>query len=243
MKETYGVLGSGSAPRKVIEAALSDLGTTTVQFVIPWYGRMASGLEAVYDWVLDNEASFLLVAYETGKQPPKVLLNAASTTTYTDDVNTTILNHLCGLDVPGLSLILWNQEDEEESIRVSSMSIDLKLPTLELTNGLTPITIDAPLEEVQDHELPDIGDTSYSKETLEVMPAALVKRMAKDKGIVVKTKEEGIAALTQEVKEEMPQEIGSILILMKNGDELGFTLTQDLFQKVMSLVVEHQRPW
>jgi hypothetical protein len=75
------------------------------------------------------------------------------------------------------------------------------------------------------------------------MPAALVKRMAKDKGIVVKTKEEGIAALTQEVKEEVPQEIGSIIILMKNGDELGFTLTQDLFQKVMSLVVEHQRPW
>jgi hypothetical protein len=139
--------------------------------------------------------------------------------------------------------VLWNQEDEEESIRVSSMSIDMKLPTLELTNGLTPIVIDMPIEEVQDDELPDIGDTSYSKETLEVMPAALVKRMAKDKGIVVKTKEEGIAALTQEVKEEVPQEIGSIIILMKNGDELGFTLTQDLFQKVMSLVVEHQRPW
>jgi hypothetical protein len=243
MKETYGVLGSGSAPRKVIEAALNDLGTSTVQFVIPWYGRMASGLEAVYDWVLDNEASFILISNETGKTPPKVLLTSAAAVEYSEDVNFSILQRLSGLEVPGLSLVLWNQEDEEESIRVSSMSIDMKLPTLELTNGLTPIVIDMPIEEVQDDELPDIGDTSYSKETLEVMPAALVKRMAKDKGIVVKTKEEGIAALTQEVKEETPQEIGSIIILMKNGDELGFTLTQDLFQKVMSLVVEHQRPW
>lgn len=237
MKETYGVLGSGQAPKKVIESSLNDLGTTSVKFVVPWYGRMSNGLETVYDWMLDNQAAFVLVASESGKQPPKVLAAAASEVHYTDDVNMTILKHLKGLEVPGLSLVLWNTDDEEESMRISSMSIDLKLPTLELTNGLTPIMVDEAPDLVEDDELPDLGDTSYSKETLEVMPAALVKRMAKDKGVVVKTKEEGIAVLTKEPAPETPSEIASILIIMKSGEELGFTLSQELFVKIMELVV------
>ena len=244
MKETYGVLGSGSASKKVIEGSLNDLGATSVNFVIPWYGKVTAGLEVVYDWMLDNNASFVIVANETAKNPPKILAASASSVVLTDDVNTHILDHLKNLEVTGLALVMWDSEDETESIRVSSMSIDLKLPTLELTNGLTPIVIDVPQEFVQDDELPDLGDTSYSKETLEVMPAALVKRMAKDKGVVVKTKEEGIAVLTKaEPAPEASSEIGSILILMKNGDELGFTLSQELFQKIMTMVVENQKSW
>lgn len=244
MKETYGVLGSGSASKKVIEGSLNDLGATSVNFVIPWYGKVTAGLEVVYDWMLDNNASFVIVANETAKNPPKILAASASSVVLTDDVNMHILGHLKSLEVTGLALVMWDSEDETESIRVSSMSIDLKLPTLELTNGLTPIVIDVPQEFVQDDELPDLGDTSYSKETLEVMPAALVKRMAKDKGVVVKTKEEGIAVLTKaEPAPEAASEIGSILILMKNGDELGFTLSQELFQKIMTMVVENQKSW
>lgn len=244
MKETYGVLGSGSASKKVIEASLNDLGTTTVKFVVPWYGKVTSGLEVVYDWLLDNNASFMIVANETAKNPPKILAASASSVVLTDDVNMYILDHLKKLEITGLSLVMWDSEDETESIRLSSLSIDLKLPTLELTNGLTPIVIDSPQDPVQADELPDLGDTSYSKETLEVMPAALVKRMAKDKGVIVKTKEEGIAVLTKgEPEDDSANEIGSVLILMKNGDELGFTLSQELFQKIMTLVVENQKPW
>lgn len=244
MKETYGVIGSGSASKKVIEASLNDLGTTSVKFVVPWYGKVTTGLEVVYDWLLDNNAVFMIVASESAKTPPKVLSSAASSVVMTDDVNLYIVEHLKNLEVPGLSLVMWDAEDEIESIRVSSMSIDFKLPTLELTNGLTPIVLDTDPGVVHDDELPDLGDTAYSKETLEVMPAALVKRMAKDKGVLVKTKEEGIAVLTKETTpQEASNEIGSILILMKNGDELGFTLTQELFQKIMNLVVEHETKW
>jgi len=240
MKETYGILGSGSAPRKVIEASLQDLGASTISYVVPWYGKVTPGLEVVYDWLLDNKATFKLVSKETGKTPPKVLASSATSVEYVDDIDLYILNHLKGLEIPGLSLVLWNNDDEHESITISSMSIDMRLPTLELTNGLTPIMIDAGVEEVRDEDLPDIGEASYSKETLEVMPAALVKRMAKDKGITVRTKEEGIEVLTRgEAKE--PEEIGSVVFIMRNGDELGFTLSQEMFQKIMTMVVESQK--
>jgi hypothetical protein len=237
MGETYGILGSGSAPRKVIESGLQDLGASTISYVVPWYGKVTPGLEVVYDWMLDNKATFKLVAGASGKTPPKVLASSATSVEFVEDIDAHVLTHLKTLEVPGLLLVLWNNDDENESITISSMSIDMHLPTLELTNGLTPIMIEGAREEVKDEELPDIGDTSYSKETLEVMPAALVKRMAKDKGIVVKTKEEGIAALT---KTEAPEtnEIGSVVFVMKNGDELGFTLSQEMFQKIMTMVVE-----
>lgn len=243
MKETYGVVGTGSAPKKVIESALNDIGSSST-FLVPWYGKVTTGLEVVYDWLLDNEATFTIVATEGSKAVPKALALKATEIHQVEDVVDYILWDLKGRPVPGLTLVMWDTENEEESIRVSSMSIDLKLSTLELTNGLVPIIIDGDeeLEPIRDDELPDFGETNYSKETLEVMPSALVKRMAKDKGTVVKTKEEGIAFLTKP-SDELKHEIGSIVILMKNGDEIGFTLTQELFKEVMAVVTAHQRPW
>lgn len=243
MKETYGVVGTGSGPKKVIEASLNDIGSTST-FLVPWYGKVTAGLEVVYDWLLDNEVTFTIVAAEGSKAVPKALASKATEVHQVDDVVDYILWDLKGRDVQGLTLVMWDTENEEESIRVSSMSIDLKLSTLELTNGLVPIIIDNndTVEPVRDDELPDLGETEYSKETLEVMPSALVKRMAKDKGTVVKTKEEGIAFLTKQTSEPT-HEIGSIVVLMKNGDEIGFTLTQELFKEVMTVITNHQRPW
>ena len=42
MREAYGVVGAGVAPRKVIEAGLNDIGVSSV-FIIPWYGKMTDG--------------------------------------------------------------------------------------------------------------------------------------------------------------------------------------------------------
>lgn len=247
MKETYGILGFGNAPKTVIEAALNDIGTK-LSYVVPWYGKVTDGLEVVYDWLLDNEAEFIIISTEGGKAVPKVLAEKAEAVEKAKDVNFKILKTLKSKEVPGISLIMWDQENEDESIRISSMSIDMDLPTLELTNGLVPIIVDGEPTEtpkkvpVSDDELPEIGEASYDRETLEVMPAALVKRMARDKGIATRTKEEAIEALAPK-PEGAQEDIGSIIILMKDGTELGFNATPEIMTKIMELVVSSQRQW
>jgi hypothetical protein len=249
MQETFGILGAGSASKRVIESGLKDLGNSE-HFIVPWYGKVTPGLEAVYDWILDNEVAFSVVSGEGIKPVPKALCDKASEVLTAEDVNYQILKDLKSRDVTGISLILWDADNEEESMRVSSMSIDMKLSTLELTNGLVPIIIDDPKEPPREikapsaSEMPDLGDTSYARETLEVMPAALVKRMARDKGIATKTKEEAMDALAPRESIEGPHdEIGSIIFLMRDGTEIGFNGTQDLLNKIMKVVEEHQKRW
>jgi hypothetical protein len=242
MREAYGVIGSGSASRKVIEASLNDIGVKPV-FILPWYGKVSDGLEAVYDWALDNDASFSVVAKDGVKDVPKALAAKATSVITVDDVDTHIVNSLKDREVSGLALVLWDQDKETYSVRIASMAIDLKLPTFELTNGMVPIVLDndqAPAEEPE-VELPDIGDASYERETLEMMPAALVKRMAKDKGFDPKSKEEAVTLLSKEP--EKHQSVMSILIIFQDGTELGFDGSPEILNKIMELVVASQKPW
>ena len=90
MREAYGVVGAGVAPRKVIEAGLNDIGVSSV-FIIPWYGKMTDGLEVVYDWVLDNGAIFSIVAKDEVKDPPKVLASKATSVMVVQDVDAHIV--------------------------------------------------------------------------------------------------------------------------------------------------------
>jgi len=244
MREAYGVIGSGSASRKVIEASLNDIGLEPM-FIVPWYGKVTDGLEAVYDWVIDNDASFSIVAKDGVKAVPKALASKATSVTVVDDVDAQILSTLKNREVEGMALVLWDQEKETYSVGVASQAIDLRLPTLELTNGLVPIILDddsakEESELVVEDEMPDIGDTQYERETLEMMPAALVKRMAKDKGFDPKSKEDAVNMLSASDKEVT---IGSIIVLLSDGTEIGFNANHALLKKIMDLVVESQKQW
>lgn len=244
MQEAYGVIGSGSASRKVIEASLNDIGLKPM-FIVPWYGRVTEGLEAVYDWVVDNEAVFSVVAQDGVKPVPKVLASKATSVTTVEDVDSHILASLKNREVEGMVLVLWDQDKETYSVSIASKAIDLRLPTLELTNGLVPIILDddsaEPQQETKEEDMPDLGDTSYERETLEMMPTALVKRMAKDKGFDPKSKEEAVNMLATDAK--AAENVGSILILMQDGTEIGFNGNPELLKKIMNLVVESQQPW
>lgn len=247
MREAYGVIGSGSASPKVIQASLDDIGLEPM-FIIPWYGKVTDGLEAVYDWVVNNEAAFSIVAKDGVRAVSKILAEKATSVTVVNDVDQHIINTLKNREVEGLALVLWDQEKENYSVSIASKAIDLRLPTLELTNGLVPIILDdesteesAETEEAEDG-LPDIGETSYERETLEMMPTALVKRMAKDKGFDPKSKEDAVNMLANP-QSEVSENIGSIIVLMQDGTEIGFNGGQDLLKKIMEVVVAHAKPW
>ena len=242
MREFYGIVGSGSAPKKVIDAALNDIGTQPL-FTIPWYGHISKGLEIVYDWVLDNDAFFNIAAQSGAKNVPKSLAEKAQDVVNVDDVDKYILCDLQDNPTSGMSLVLWDEEDEASSTRIASMSIGMKLPTLELTNGLVPIMLDdsPDVQVVVSDELPDIDEAAYDRETLEIMPTALVKRMAKDKGFEPKSKEEAVEMLSPTKEDE--KVIGSIIFLMNDGSEIGFNGTEAILKEMFKIVAKHSVQW
>ena len=89
-------------------------------------------------------------------------------------------------------------------------------------------------------EVLNLDVTIFDRETIEIMPAASVKRMAANAGFLVKNKEEAIDALTGSTKSKEGIEIGSILMLFNDGTEIGFGVNTDLLKKIMNLVVESQ---
>jgi len=227
----YGVLGRGAAPQSVIEASLNDIGITG-DFVLPWYGSVGRGLEVVYDWILDNEVKFTLVAASGVKQAPRALRDAAFALEEASDVNARIVETLQEND--GISLILWDGNDEDASVAVSSQSIDCGLPTLELTNGMVPIIFDveAPTTEVAEVEPPkteEQEDMSFDRLTLENMPATVVKRLAREKGFDAKTRGDAIAFLLgEEMNDHAPaasteeKTIVSVVIAFSDGSVVRY---------------------
>ena len=194
---TYGVLGTGTASPKVITAGLDDLPSKKSLYV-PWYGKALDGLSVVYDFLLDNEVPFALVTAQ-GVKVPKILTEAADQVLEVKIIDEYIIETLKFSDNP-TALLLWDNETPALSGHLAEKCIDAGVKALELTNGLVPIVFDeepapqvpATAEEVQEEEDPT---EEFDLPTLENMPAAVVKRMAKDKGHDVKTKDEAISAL------------------------------------------------
>lgn len=212
----YGVLGDGSSPRDVIVQSLTDLQArtdVTAEYLIPWYGNITEGLEAVYDFVLDNNVTFSLVVDSAApKKAPSVLRTMAERVVDSEDVDRTIVNMLAPKH--GYALVLWNEDAPELCTAIAQEAITKGLPTLELTNGLVPIVFDDAVEPdmaisaTDDLMVETDSDegTEWSREMLDNMPAAVVKRMAQNAGTPAKTKEEAIKALLgdEEAEEEDP---------------------------------------
>lgn len=240
----YGVLGTGSAPAKAIVASLNDIGKDQ-SFYIPWYGKITPGLEAVYDWVIDNNVEFTLVQDTTIKKAPTVLRTLANRLFDTESVDQSIIKTLQPED--GHALVLWDEEDEDQSVHVAGMAITAGIPTLELTNGLVPIVFneqDGPTEIVESDNEFVVADVqsdeieSFTREELEIMPASVVKRVATNKGFAPKTKEEAIDALTGEdaEPETAPIRPHSMTLELTDGGTIRFNISQDLLQKIFNLV-------
>lgn len=170
MKELFGVLGTGTAKKKAIYAALDDLGVKANEFVVPWYGKPTEGLEYVYDWLIDNEATFTIIS---SAKVPNILTTAAKEVTPSKNVNEYIIETLKYNDVTGMALLLWDDINNNESTRLAELCIDSKIPTLELTNGLVPIVFDEEREAEQEKAL------ELTKEMVESMPPAVQKRASK----------------------------------------------------------------
>lgn len=252
MKELYGVLGYANAPAEVIQGSLDDI-KTTVDYLVPWYGikPIPTALVAVYDWMLDNEATYDVFAIDEGAPCPKALREGARTIEEVADPSHEIIERLVEASPSGFALIMWDEEDPDSSMATAVTCIQEEIPALELTAGLTPIIMDDDEIEiavifdeppVDLKDMPPIDPTDWDEETLDVMPAASVKRMARDAGHDVKTKAEAIQAIKgkKTVDTDSDTTIGKISISMSDGSELTFSTNQKLLKEILDLVVKSQ---
>ena len=258
---TYGILGTSDVPREVIVASLTDSGKG--RYVIPWYGtkKISPALEYVYDWLLDNEMEYVVIEATDGRPLPNAIKKSAASVEQTDEVDMEIMS-LLEATKDSAALIMWDESNPQRSLFLASTALGMGIKSLELTNGLVPIIVEdsdliIPASNNQSgvmqlttksntdahiDNLLNLDTSSFDRETLEVMPAVSVKRMAANAGFNVKTKEEAINALTGTPIEEQiaSLDVGTVLLMFNDGTELGFSMNKDLLKKIMDVVLDHQ---
>lgn len=247
--KNYVVIGRGNGNRKVITASLNDLPEDSV-FHLLWTGDPTPAEEAVLDWLIDNEKTFHV--YGQRKVP-------AGLSRYAEDViDSGPMDMLHAVENLGgnTALVLWDEGVEADVLHASTVFPHL----LELTNGLAPIEVQGDDDEEEQPTPPTSKeeekeeDMKFSVEELANMPAAAVKRIAKERGIDISglTKAE-IIPLLQGEDEPTPAPVAesgdsAILSLARQINDIEDqindvydTMINPLNEKRSSLVIELQK--
>lgn len=224
----YALVGRGGGNKRVISASLNDLPQDS-HFHVLWTGEDPTpGQEVVYDWLIDNEKVFTVY----GENVPRGIARYAEDVS-DDPMYTAARNAGCDT-----ALILW--EEGMDDLIISTSGIFPKM--LELTNGLTPI-------EVADDEEPVAEPTPvkpeeegfFTREELENMPAAAVKRQAKERGLDItgKVKSQIIDMLLSGEAEE-PEEIVTETAHILEPVDSGLSEIINALKEIDKSIREHQ---
>lgn len=191
---TYPIIGASTKADRVITSSLADLSEKS-KFFIGWSGEPSPGEEAVIDWLIDHERTFTVV-HTTETVPKGISKYAEACIATKGNLSSSVVNQAI-IDGATTCLVLWDEGVDDDIIAVSS---DIS-KFLELTNGLTPIEVDEDGEEepVAEKEEPVVESDGFSRDELEAMPMAALKRQAKERGISFsnRTKQELVDALVE----------------------------------------------
>lgn len=209
----HAIVGGGSAPEKVIVEGLRDVIAEGDSVGVIWRGKPSATEEHIFGYILDNEVPFTM-SYEDGETPHKAFREADHGVL--QKTRTPMITTLKAVEGTGKVLFLWDDEDEDSQIDFVFDNIGKDTLVLELTNGCAPIVINDDIPEPTDPELTKdveeaLDDTKFSKEELDTMTAAAVKRYGERVGTKAVTKKGIIEELfpdaeTEEVDDTTPQE-------------------------------------
>jgi len=185
------ILGVGNTSENIIEDCLFDLPKDSMYHIYT-YRTNLEGVCRVYDWLLDNKASY--IAYHNNTAPVMLTNEATKAVESTIDEMIDVARN-----IKATVLYLWNDKDEVESEKDVTKLIDSGLRVLDLTQGLTPFLIVDNKKEVN-----DTVDSlkPVTREEYEEMPLASLKQQAAAHGVPdnkLKSKEEMIEALIEEM--------------------------------------------
>lgn len=195
--KTHAVVGSGSAPTAVVQEGLRDVvgGGDTLSLL--WLGPPSSTLEDVYDYVMDNEIPFVMY-YADGVNPARVFRESEHGVV--QKVRDPFKGALQSVANGGKVLFLWNEDADDDQVIPVFDTIETGTLVLDLTNGLSPISVEMEIPEPvepnlgKDEDEPD-EDSDFTKDELEIMTPFAVKRYGERKGCAAKTKSGIIAEL------------------------------------------------
>ena len=199
----YAIIGTGAASEASIKESLTDILSPDDTILIGWFGRpMPESIETVYGYLLDNEVQFSL--YHRPEQEVTRHFRDA------DNCVVTQSRHPVDAMLKEADEVLFLWDDDENDATPSLIQyvmdhINEGVQVKELSNGLAPIIIDYEMPEPEpatseDDEEED--DTRFTRDELEVMTAAAVKRYGDRLGLEAKTKSGIIEELFGATEEE-----------------------------------------
>lgn len=131
----YGIYGSGTCGKNIIEDGLADIGIEGNEFVVIFRRGASSNEERVFDYLIEKEATFNIIVHGN---LPKILSDNAQ---FVNDIPEA--KHVDAMlkTVDGL-LILWDEDNQQELMDVIIKATDTyNLDVKELSNGLAPIKV------------------------------------------------------------------------------------------------------
>lgn len=142
----YLIAGTGNASANVIETGLNDVTLTTKEFVVLWTGKPTDGQSRVYDWLIEHSASFTVVHADA--KVHHLVEGAANRVLKVDNLIDDSLDSYPEATV----LVLWDEvatlgqpTQFVEDIVITANQKGME--TLDLCNGLVPLTVGEPVED------------------------------------------------------------------------------------------------
>jgi len=138
----YIIGGTGNASANVIETGLND--TQGTCFHVIWTGKPTAGQARVLDWLITRNEKFIV--YSTGKVHPSVL-DASLIVYHMENLVEDAFVQAQTIAENSLEvLVLFDTDETGEPTELTKELVfgayDRKLPCLELTNGLAPLSVD-----------------------------------------------------------------------------------------------------
>jgi len=138
----YIIGGTGNASANVIETGLND--TQGTCFHVIWTGKPTAGQARVLDWLITRNEKFIV--YSTGKVHPSVV-DASLIVYHMENLVEDAFVQAQTIAENSLEvLVLFDTDEAGEPTELTKELVfgayDRKLPCLELTNGLAPLSVD-----------------------------------------------------------------------------------------------------
>lgn len=203
----HAVVGTGQgskASEKAIVESLRDVVGADDCVNLVWSGKPSEALEVVYDYVLENNLSFVMYHAE-GTTPPRVFRE--SDEGVVQKVRNPDKAAVEKVDNGGAVLYLWDEDEADDQVDHVFDHKSGSALVLELTNGLAPIDVTEtevpePVEpdkyEDSDEDSEDEDDTRFTQHELESMTDTAVRRYAARIGVKATKKAAIIAELFPE---------------------------------------------
>lgn len=179
MMATYGIIGTGTTKKNIIEDLLNELGEDN-DYLLYGSHRLSDSEVRVLDWLNNHEVSYTVVADDnTADALQEDAYHTVPCRTLTDEFFLKELKKR-----KGTLLMLWDEEREKEMNRIVHIATDMGIEIKEMTNGLVPIVLeDGPAPAPQRVETDEVEIEQFSREELEGMPISVLRKNAKSQNI------------------------------------------------------------